>query len=131
MPYDNAMRITYTTGAITTTAAAATLALRGPKGKRGRLEDVIARCTTTHVLGTTTPTKLQIGITGTLEKFGVFLPGAMTAPTAQTLTDDPGASNIAAGVEIAEGEVVLLTTVANTGGTPAGVITYDVVIGWY
>ena len=131
MAYDQGNTITYTTGAITTTAAATTLPIRGPKGKQGRLIDVIARCTTTHVLGTTTPTKLQIGITGTLEKFGAFLPAAMTAPTAATLSDKPGASAFPANVNIDADQLVLLTTVANAGGSPAGVITYDVVISWF
>lgn len=129
MSYSQPNRITYTTGAITTTAAAATLPIRGPKGKQGRLVDVIARCTTTHVLGTT-PTKLQVGVAGTLEKYAAFLPAAMTAPTAATLTDLPGASVMTTAV-IAADEQVILTTVANATGSPAGVITYDVVIAWF
>ena len=130
MAYDQGNTITYTTGAITTTAGAVTLPIRGPKGMQGRLVDVIARCTTTHVLGST-PTKLQIGISGTLEKFGAFLPAAMTAPTAATLSDKPGASAFPVNVNIDAGQVVLLTTVANAGGSPAGVITYDVIISWF
>lgn len=130
MAYDQGTTITYTTGAITTTAAAVTLPIRGPKGKQGRLVDVIARCTTTHVLGTT-PTELKIGITGTLTKFGDFLPAAMTAPAAATLTDLPGASTFAANTNIDADQLVLLTTVANATGSPAGVITYDVVITWF
>ena len=130
MAYDQGNVITYTTGAITTTAGAVTLPIRGPKGKQGRLVDVIARCTTTHVLGST-PTKLQIGISGTLEKFGAFLPAAMTAPTAATLSGLPGASTFPVNVNIDADQLVLLTTVANAGGSPAGVITYDVVISWF
>ena len=129
MSYENPQQITYTTGAITTTAAAATLPIRGPKGKQGRLRDVIARCTTTHVLGST-PTELKIGLSGTLTAYGDFLPAAMTAPTATTLTDLPGASTMSTTV-IAADTVVLLTTVANATGSPAGVITYDVIIDWF
>ena len=91
MSYSSPMRVTYTTGAITTTAAAATLPIRGPKGMQGRLIDIIARCTTTHVLGST-PTKLEVGVAGTVAAYATFLPAAMTAPTASTLTDLPGAS---------------------------------------
>jgi len=130
MAYDQGNVITYTTGAITTTAGAVTLPIRGPKGKQGRLVDVIARCTTTHVLGST-PTKLQIGISGTLEKFGAFLPPAMTAPAGSALSDKPGASAFPVNVNIDADQLVLLTTVANAGGSPAGVITYDVVISWF
>ena len=130
MAYDQGNVITYTTGAITTTAAAVTLPIRGPKGMQGRLVDVIARCTTTHVLGST-PTKLQIGISGTLEKFGAFLPPAMTAPNGTTLSNKPGASTFPVNVNIDADQLVLLTTVANATGAPAGVITYDVVISWF
>lgn len=129
MSYENPQTITYTTGAITTTAAAATLPLRGPKGKQGRVRDIIARCTTTHVLGTT-PTELKVGLAGTLTAYADFFPAAMTAPTATTLTDLPGASVLGTTVIPAD-TVVLLTTVANATGSPAGVITYDVVIDWF
>lgn len=129
MSYSNPIQITYTTGAITTTAAAATLPIRGPKGKTGRLRDIIARCTTTHVLGTT-PTQLDIGKAGATTAYGSFLPAAMTAPTATTLTDDPGASVIV-DLDIPADTVVLATTTANATGSPAGVITYDIVIDWF
>lgn len=129
MSYGNPQQITYTTGAIITTAGAVTLPIRGPKGKQGRLRDVIARCTTTHVLGST-PTELKIGLSGTLTAYGDFLPAAMTAPTATTLSDLPGASVLGTAVIPAD-TVVLLTTVANATGSPAGVITYDVIIDWF
>ena len=129
MSYSNPFSITYTTGAITTTAAAVTLPIRGPKGKQGRLREIVARCTTTHVLGTT-PTKLQVGVAGTLEKYAAFLPAAMTAPTGATLTDLQGASVFTTTVIPAD-EQVILTTVANATGAPAGVITYDILIDWF
>ena len=129
MSYSQPQQITYTTGAITTTAVAVTIPIRGPKGKQGRLRDVIARCTTTHVLGST-PTELKIGLSGTLTAYGDFLPAAMTAPTATTLSDLPGASVLGTAIIPAD-TVVLLTTVANATGSPAGVITYDVIIDWF
>lgn len=129
MSYSQPTRITYTTGAITTTAAAATLPIRGPKGMQGRVMDIIARCTTTHVLGTT-PTKLEVGVAGTVGAYATFLPAAMTAPTASTLTDLPGASVLGTTVIPADTQVILTTT-ANATGAPAGVITYDVVIAWF
>ena len=130
MSYFNpAQQITYTTGAITTTAGAATLPIRGPKGKKGKLVEIVARCTTTHVLGTT-PTKLEVGLAGTVNKYATFLPAAMTAPTASTLSDMPGASAKPDEVIPADTQVILTTT-ANATGSPAGVITYDVVINWF
>lgn len=129
MSYSTPNFITYTTGAITTTAAAATLPIRGPKGKQGRVVDVIARCTTTHVLGST-PTKLEVGVAGTVAAYATYLPPALTAPSASALTDLPGASVLTTTV-IPENTQVILTTTANAGGSPAGVITYDVVINWF
>jgi hypothetical protein len=129
MSYSQNNLITYTTGAITTTASTVTLPLRGPAGKQGKLVDIIARCTTTHVLGTT-PTKLEVGIVADTNAAATFLPAAMTAPTATTLTDLPGASEIIDYVIPAD-TVVVLTTTDNDGGSAAGVITYDVVINWF
>lgn len=130
MSYSQKNNITYTTGAITTTASTVTLPIRGPKGKQGRIVDVIARCTTTHVLGTT-PTKLEVGVVGTVAAAATFLPPAMTAPDASALTDLPGASAIVAGYVFPADTLVVLTTTANVTGSPAGVITYDVVINWF
>jgi len=129
MSYSQPRQITYTTGAITTTASTVTLPLRGPKGLQGRVRDIIARCTTTHVLGST-PTKLDVGLSGTTTAYASFLPAAMTAPTASSLTDLPGAS-VLVDLTIPANTVVLLTTTANATGSPAGVITYDVVIDWF
>ena len=129
MSYSRASRMVYNLGSITTTASTVTLPIRGPKGTQGRLIDVIARCTTTHVLGTT-PTELDIGKAGATTAYGVFLPAAMTAPTASTLTDLPGASVLGSTVIPAD-TVVLATTIANVTGSPAGVINYDVVIDWF
>ncbi len=131
MSYSNPQTVTITTGAILTTAAAATMALRGPKGKTGRLVDVIARASVAnHALGTTTPTTLLVGKAGDTDAYATFFPAAMTIPTATALTDDPGASNIV-GIDIPADTVVLLTTVANNGGSPTGTITYDVIIDWF
>jgi hypothetical protein len=129
MSYSNPTTVTHTTGAITTTAAATTIPIAGPKGMRGRLVDIIARCTTTHVLGTT-PTKLQFGIAGTLEAYAAFLPPAMTAPDISRLSALPGASAITL-EDLPADTDLLLTTVANVTGSPAGVINYDVIIDWY
>lgn len=129
MSYSNPQQITYTTGAITTTAGAATLPIRGPKGKQGRVVDIIARCTTSHVLGST-PTKLEVGVAGAVAAYASYLPPAMTAPAASALTDLPGASVLGTTV-IPENAQVILTTTANAGGAPAGAITYDVVINWF
>lgn len=129
MSYSNPTTVTHSTAAITTTAAAATYVIGGPKGMKGRLIDVVARCTTTHVLGST-PTKLQIGVTGTLEAYAAYLPPALTAPTTNNLNALPGASAVTLR-DIPADTPILLTTVANATGSPAGVLQYDVIIDWY
>lgn len=129
MSYSNGYTVTHTTGAITTTDAAVTIPIAGPSGKQGRLLDIIARCTTTHVLGST-PTQLKFGIAGTLTAYAAFLPPAMTAPDISHLNSLPGASAVTERDLPADTDL-LLTTVANATGSPAGVITYDVIIEWF
>ena len=132
MSYDNVSVIPFKTVAITTTAAAATYGIRGPKGKAGRVVDIVATCTTDHVVGTTTPTQLLVGLSGDTNAYATFEPPALTAATgvANLLDADSANSEIVAGHLIPADTEVLLTTVANTGGTPAGVLEYDVLIAW-
>ena len=131
MSYSNPITQTVPLGAFLTTAAAVTINVVGPKGMQGRLREIFARSSAVnHVLGTTTPTKLQVGIAGSLERFAAFLPPAMTIPTATTLTNLPGASVLTTTV-IAANEQVVVTTVANTGGVPTGTITYELLIDWF
>jgi hypothetical protein len=128
MSFSNPIYITYSQSVLTT-AAAATYKLRGPKGKRGFLIDIVARChTANHVLGST-PTTLLVGISGDTDKFATFKPAADVINDAQTLTDDPGTSSME-NVTIDTDTEVLLTTVANAGGSPTGSLTYDVIIAW-
>lgn len=132
MSYDNGNIVTHRSVAITTTSGAATYAIRGPKGKRGRLVDVIATCTTSHVLGSSTVTGLLIGKSGDTDAYGTFKPPALTAATgvATLLDADSADSAVVAGHLIEADSEVLLTTVANSGGSAAGVLLYDVLIDW-
>ena len=131
MSYDNVSVIPFKTVAITTTAGAATYAIRGPKGKAGRVVDIVATCTTTHVLGTTV-TSLLVGLSGDTNAYATFNPPALTAATgvANLLDADDATSVIVAGHLIPADTEVLLTTVANAGGSAAGVLVYDVLIAW-
>lgn len=133
MSYANPIQITYTTAAITVTAAATTWPMRGPKGLTGRLVDVIARCTTTHVVGVTIPHSAGIGLTGAgnAAAYGNFLPAAMTALTGATALSDLPTTSALGTVLIPADTTVLLTTVAGTGAGVAGAIIYDVVINWF
>ena len=126
MAYDNPTTVTYSLGAHTTTVALNT-SIRGPKGRRGVIRDIVFNCTTTHVHGTT-PTKYQIGITGTLEKFAAWVPSAATAPTSLAASADSGTLT---GAEIAADEVVTVKSVANVTGAPAGIGRVDVIVDWF
>jgi len=132
MSYDNVSVIPFKTVAITTTAAAATYGIRGPKGKAGRVVDIVATCTTDHVVGTTTPTQLLVGLSGDTNAYATFEPPALTAATGvATLSDaDSANSGIVVGHLIPADTEVLLTTVANAGAPAAGVLVYDVLIAW-
>jgi len=130
MSYDNGSTIPFRQ-TITTTTAAATLAIRGPKGKTGRLVDVIATCSTTHVVGATTAAQLLIGNATTTNAYGTYVPPALTAGTGvSTLGDLPTGSVLVGGAVIPADTAVLLTTVANTGAGAAGVLNYDILIDW-
>jgi hypothetical protein len=129
MAYDNPVTVTYSLGSHTTTSALNTT-VRGPKGLRGRVRDIIFNCTTTHVLGTT-PTKYQIGEGATAEAFATFAPAAATAPTTLTASAAGAAVGANAVAEIPANTLVTVKSVANATGSPAGVARVDLVIDWY
>ena len=126
MAYDNPLTVTYSLGAHTTTNALNTT-IRGPKGRRGTVRDIIFNCTTTHVLGTT-PTKYQIGEGSTAEAYAVYAPSAVTAPGSLAATSDGGNVSVA---DIPADTVVTVKSVANATGSPAGVARVDLIVEWF
>jgi len=130
MSYSIPQTITYSIPAITLQASTATYAIRGPKGKQGRVSDVLVRCTTTVVVGVSIKGALKIGNGTTADLYGVVAPDAMTAPSAGAQSDLDAGTTVSTTV-IAADTVVLCATVAATGASNAGVVTYDVVINWF
>lgn len=122
--YDSPLRETYTFAAINF-ASASTLAIKGPTGKQARLESVMVSVTTSFV-GTTTPGQVLVGLSGDTDAYDTLNVGAAGAGTAAgaAVRSDPRTS-------IPADTAVLVTTVAPTGGSPAGVATINVTIGWF
>jgi len=130
MSYSNPITLTHSITAITLQAATATFAFRGPKGLQGRIRDVIMRCTTTVVIGATVRGILNIGNATTANLYGVAACPALTAPSAAAQSDLNSGSVLSTTVIDAD-TVVLCATVAATGASNAGVVTYDILVDWF
>lgn len=131
MSYSNPQRIQYDLGSVTAITAAATIAtIQGPKGKTGRIAEIVARVTTSHVLGTT-PTRLRVGYGSgaDLEALANWFVPAATAGNQVSASQTAGALKIDA--IVAPDTPVLVNTIANAGGSAAGVIEYSLAIDWF
>lgn len=126
MAYDNPMTVTYSLGSHTTTNALDT-SIRGPKGRRGVVRDIVFNCTTTHVHGTT-PTKYEIGDGTDDDAYASWVPSEATAPDSLAASADGGTLT---GATIDADEVVTVKSVANATGSPAGVGRVDVIVDWF
>jgi len=132
MSYSNPERIQYAMPAVTSVTAAATIAtINGPKGKAGRIADIVAHVTTTHVLGSSAQTKLNVGhgSGGDLTAMASYATPAATAGAQLSATRVAGA--LKTGFRLPADTAVLVNTIANAGGSAAGVISYTVVIDWF
>lgn len=133
MSYSNPERIHYTLAAVTTTSAAATVAtIKGPPGKAGRIAEILGYITTTHVLGHTVapvPTRLRVGVSGTLEAMANWFVPAGTAPVVVQASNASGA--LKQDYRLPADTDVLVNTIENEGTAAAGVIVYTVVIDWF
>jgi hypothetical protein len=132
MSYSNPERIQYAMPSVTAVTAAATIAtINGPKGKSGRIADIIAHVTTTHVLGSSAVTKLNVGY-GSGDN---LLAMASYAPPAATAGAQLSATNVADALKptfrLPADTPVLVSTIANAGGDAAGVISYSIAIDWF
>lgn len=104
------------------TAAAQTQYWRAPRS--GHLWD-INLSTTTSWVGTTSPLKIEVGVTGTLAKFGELRAGTAASPTqagtplSARYTNTAGASIVNPHADFAKGDLIVITVTAPVG-TPAG-----------
>ncbi len=137
--YDEAMVVTYTFGALGCSGGNSTRKIRGPKGLKGNVA-LITGLSTTSFVGTTTPGKLQVGDGVTANKYGEISMGAAGAGTASgsivvantyatgLLANNPASLPF---VNMAADTDVTITCVAPTGGAPAGVADYTIVVRWF
>jgi len=131
MSYSNPERIQYNLAAVTTTDAAATIAtIKGPKGKSGRIAEISAYITTTHVQGTT-PTRLRVGHGSgdDLEAMANWTVPAGTAPIVLSASATAGA--LKTGFRLPADTDIKVNTIANATGSPAGVVVYSIAIDWF
>lgn len=130
--YDNLKVVTYTFPA-QSFAANATAKLKVPKGATmARVLDVLMECTTTFTQ-VTTPAQVEVGDGTVANQFFALTVGALAAGNTLGASDqtaeafqnvyDSGAYN-------APLHDLTATFVAPTGGTPAGVATVQIVVGY-
>ena len=119
--------VTYTFAGVDFGAGTKTFQLKPPPGvESGRL-DLIHAAVTTTFNAVTTQGYVRVGITGDLDKYAEVPMGTTAANTSVANTRaQVGESRIRV-----EDGTVLLTCVAPTGGTPAGVGTVTVLIQWF
>jgi hypothetical protein len=140
--YNTPERITFGFNGVAIGAGNVTRVIQGPKGKRGRLADIIA-VPSTSMVGTTTPGKVQIGDGVTANKYADLFLGAAGAGTAAgTPVVASGVTTIGTGAALKgqdpnvlpftylPADTPLTITFLQPVGSPAGVIDADIVIEW-
>jgi hypothetical protein len=140
--YDRPERISYDFNGVAIGAGTVTRVIKGPKGKRGRLADIIATPSTSMV-GTTTPGKVQLGDGVTANLYAdLFLgtagaPAQAGAPVVASAVTTIGSTAALKGQDptvlpwtFLPADTALTITFLQPVGTPAGVIDADIIIEW-
>lgn len=129
MSYSNTDPITYTFPAMNFVSGAGAYTIKAPPGYENcRLLQIHTRATTTFT-ATTTAGKVQLGISGTAAKYAEM---SMSTLAAGSSLGNTKAQVTDAGKRIrTEDGDILLTLVAPTGGTPAGVADVQVTLAWF
>jgi hypothetical protein len=123
MSYADANRMSYSFGVEDIADAARALSVRGPAGKKGRLISLSVSATETFN-AVTTAAKIQIGTAADTDAYAEASLGTLAA------TDSVYFDYSDELIEIPADTQVEITEVANTGGTPAGMAYFTVVIDW-
>lgn len=129
MSYDNPLRVSYSFAAIDF-GTTKTRYIRGPAGKRGRVVDATLSVTTLFT-AVTTPAHVEVGPSGTLT---AALDWTLTTNAANSTTNasqQSGAFKTGVASYLAADTDVLITFLAPTGGSPAGVADAHIVIEWF
>jgi len=127
MSYDDPQSVSHVFGDHVFSAGDATLAIRGPAGKKGRLEEITVSPSVTFN-AVTSPAAVQVGITGSLTRNANFPLGTTAAGAAIAATQTANAlvdSALEADTDI------IVTLIAPVGGTPAGTGHVMVMTEWY
>lgn len=125
--YDHPVYTTYTFEAHDFGAGGATKAVVGPNGMRGQIVDIQVGASETFT-DTTAEGAVRAGITGELDKFADFGLGTLASGAGDAASRNAG--DLKGGVLSAD-ETLLLTFVAPTGGTPAGIADVHVTVAWH
>lgn len=104
-------------------------AIRGPKGKAGRLI-AISLAVSTTIAGTNNDAKIQLGVSGTLGRFMSWSIGEPAADSFRSSDDNQNTANPMVDAEIPADTELLLNIVEDTAGDGAGDGVITVIIDW-
>lgn len=125
MSYENPNVVTYNLSALT---ANKTIAIQGPKGKKGRVLEVAVSPTTTYnVPGDGAEAKLEVGTAATPAQFATLGYGTTAAADVKTGSRTSGAL---ANAVIGSDTKVQIKYTHTTGTGAAGASEAHVTIGW-
>lgn len=144
MPYDQPQEISYDFNAQAFGGGTITKYIQGPKGKRGRVAQILATPTVAFV-GTTTPGAVQLGVLGALTKFANVPMGTAATPAPVNVpivaSDYVGGLT---GMQLASSTTppfayayapadtpIIVTLLAPTGGAPAGTADVVIKVEWF
>lgn len=126
--YDNPEVITYVLPAVDFGAGTTNHAIKGPNGKsRGRLLDVGVAVTETFNQ-VTTQAFVRIGTSGDADAYAELQMAAAAATDFFNTQDD---TNAIINADIPDATQLEVACIAPTGGTPAGIGSVHISIGWY
>lgn len=125
--YSAPLVLTYSLGQHDFGAGGDTHKLIGPPGHRGQLVDVHVMKVTEAFTATTTAAFINIGDGSDADKYCSMSLGTTAIDAVDTLQD----AELFSLVEIAADEQPVVTYVAPTGGTPAGIGEVEVTIAWF
>lgn len=127
MSYSKPNRRTYSFSAIDFATSSSRFVI-GPKGKAGRLIEIHASVTTTFT-ATTTAGRIDVGNSTSATAYQQLTMGTTAAGVAISTND--GTSTVTTTLlEIPADTQVKITSTAPTGGSPAGIATFQVTIDW-
>jgi hypothetical protein len=128
MAYATPLTISHTFTSHDFGAGNGAVSIKGPKGKRGYIEEIIAYATETFN-AVTTPAYIRIGTGSDADAYAE----ANLGTTAATDTFVASQNDVDAIIDhnIPENDQIEVAFIAPTGGTPAGIANVTIVISWY